>query len=417
MKKIAKSWGNVFSSEFEEIEHPLNDRIVLSFGNQNSYGDSSIPLNNLTIKKSFDNDNDNDNEYLSPSMTVNDFLLRKDKILYGTPGKSNVTIAGAVASDTHGKDNLWGGGFHKNVSSILLRVNDEMLEASRTKNTDLFETTIGGYGLTGQITGIKLSSSADFFDSYTTKYKHGNNIDDLLNSFSFANNNFWIGWVDLLDKNKKWISESSSPNNISNKNILKPVNNTSFNNPISLSFIGKNKLKSLSLINNLYFYHHKNKHNKNKNLNNILYPISKFTDTRLISKKNKIIQVQFSLPIEKSNQIDGLLEKLIFKQNPLLCSVKRISKPEFQNNLSFLQDGWTFAVDFVSEDFNHLSIRDFYSDLIRNNGKIYLAKDSTLNEDEFHEMYPEYQEWIKIVNKYDKQNSFQSLMSKRLRLK
>jgi len=82
-----------------------------------------------------------------------------------------------------------------------------------------------------------------------------------------------------------------------------------------------------------------------------------------------------------------------------------------------LQDGWTFAVDFASEDFNHLSIRDFYSDLIRNNGKIYLAKDSTLNEDEFHEMYPEYQEWIKIVNKYDKQNSFQSLMSKRLRLK
>ena len=38
MKKIAKSWGNIFSSEFEEIEYPMNDRVVLSFGNQNSYG-------------------------------------------------------------------------------------------------------------------------------------------------------------------------------------------------------------------------------------------------------------------------------------------------------------------------------------------------------------------------------------------
>ena len=413
MKKIAKSWGNIFSSKFEEIEYPMNDRVVLSFGNQNSYGDSSIPLNNLTIKDSYNNDN----SYLSPSMTVHDFLLSKDKFLYGTPGRSNVTIAGAVASDTHGKDNLWGGGFHKNVDTILLRINDEILEASRTKNIDLFETTIGGYGLTGQITGIKLSGNAEFFDSYTTKYKYGEHINNLLNSFSFVNNNFWVGWVDLLDKNKKWISESSTPDTVSSNNEIKFRNNLSSNIPISLSFIGKNKLRSLSLINNFYFYFHKNRNDKSKKLNNILYPISKFTDTRLISSKNKIIQVQFSLPIEKTNQIDQLLEKLIYKQNPLLCSVKRIANPEFQNNLSFLQDGWTFAVDFVYEDFNHLSIRDFYSDLIKNNGKIYLAKDSTLKKEEFHEMYPEYQEWIKIVNKYDKNKSFQSLMSKRLNLK
>lgn len=29
MKKIAKSWGNIFSSEFEEIDYPMNDRVVL----------------------------------------------------------------------------------------------------------------------------------------------------------------------------------------------------------------------------------------------------------------------------------------------------------------------------------------------------------------------------------------------------
>ena len=413
MKRDIRSWGNIFNKEVEEINFPIGDQFVLSFGNQNSYGDSSLPLNNFTVKNTYVNKN---NYYLSPTTTINDYLLSKNKIIYGIPGKSNVTLAGAIASDTHGKDNLWGGGFHKNVDSILIRINDEIIRASRTENVDLFEATIGGYGLSGQIIGVKLRSNTDIFNSYITRYNFGNNVENLLDSFSFVKNNYWVGWVDLLDKKKKWISESSSPIRNNNYNFTSSKNDFS-DIPMGLAFVGKNRLKSLSFINNFYFYLHKNKKDKYKKLNDILYPISKFTDTRLISKKNKIIQVQFSIPIAKAKQADHLLEKLIFNQRPLLCSVKRISNPEFNNNLSFLQDGWTFAIDFAYEDFDHLSIRDFYSELIKNNGKIYLAKDSTLRPDEFHKMFPEYKRWIEVVNYYDKNKNFQSLMSKRLNLK
>ena len=38
--------------------------------------------------------------------------------IYGTPGKSDVTIAGP-ASDTHGKDNSWGGSFYKMLKKYI----------------------------------------------------------------------------------------------------------------------------------------------------------------------------------------------------------------------------------------------------------------------------------------------------------
>ena len=248
MKRDIRSWGNIFNKEVEEINFPIGDQFVLSFGNQNSYGDSSLPLNNFTVKNTYVNKN---NYYLSPTTTINDYLLSKNKIIYGIPGKSNVTLAGAIASDTHGKDNLWGGGFHKNVDSILIRINDEIIRASRTENVDLFEATIGGYGLSGQIIGVKLRSNTDIFNSYITRYNFGNNVENLLDSFSFVKNNYWVGWVDLLDKKKKWISESSSPIRNNNYNFTSSKNDFS-DIPMGLAFVVKNRLKSLSFINNFY---------------------------------------------------------------------------------------------------------------------------------------------------------------------
>ena len=46
-----------------------------------------------------------------------------------------------------------------------------------------------------------------------------------------------------------------------------------------------------------------------------------------------------------------------------------------------------------------------------------MAKDSTLNQEEFKEMYPNFQNWEQIVKSVDPDNIFQSKMSKRLGIK
>ena len=108
---------------------------------------------------------------------------------------------------------------------------------------------------------------------------------------------------------------------------------------------------------------------------------------------------------------------LIFNQNPILCSLKKLSENTNYQNLSFTQDGWTVAVDFSAKYFDHNSIRIFYKKLIEMGGKIYLAKDSTLKESEFKAMYSSFYQWREVVKKIDPNNLFQSELSYRLGLK
>ena len=119
----------------------------LSVGNQNSYGDASIPKGKYIL-----------NHYESKNVSTSVFDYQTDNmlLLFGVPGKSNVTIGGAIAADTHGKDNHWGGSFSKNVKKIKLATKKGCIVADRENNFDVFQTTVGGYGLTGSIVDVEL---------------------------------------------------------------------------------------------------------------------------------------------------------------------------------------------------------------------------------------------------------------------
>ena len=65
--------------------------------------------------------------------TVYNYQIKHGYYLYGTPGKSDVTIAGAIASDTHGKDNNWGGSFYKNVKKYIYQFTEKKLKQVEKK--------------------------------------------------------------------------------------------------------------------------------------------------------------------------------------------------------------------------------------------------------------------------------------------
>jgi len=416
MKKEIKSWGQnhrKFVSVQNQNKKIINQ--VISVGNLNSYGDACIPINNNLIMNNHKTSENKD--YVFSNETIQSYLKRTHNLLTGIPGKSNVTIAGAVAADTHGKDNLWGGSFSRNIKSIKIMLpNQGIVEVSRTKDKDIFFATIGGFGLTGNIISVEFyRNNKKFNNLYSIETSTGNGINNLVKSFDSTEGFYWIAWINLLDKKHKWVSETAQPISIQgNKEfLLKDYHDLS----ISLSPIGQNRLHMMNVINSCYYYSSKLRRNKKKYFRDVIYPLSRFTDTRNISNSRKIIQVQFSIPKSKEDELENLLSLLVTGQVPLLCSLKRLRAKEHGINLSFVQDGWTAAVDFAEKEFDHKSIRIFYSELIKQGGKIYLAKDSTLNVSEFNDMYPDADTWKKIVKEVDKNNLFQSSLSKRLNIK
>lgn len=414
VKKNITSWGNIYEAKVEEVNRIDSSSGILAIGNSNSYGDVGVPVSKIISNKNFENTE----KFLDSNLTILKYLQSHKKMLFGIPGKSSVTLGGAVASDVHGKDGAWGGSFHNNIEEIsLLTPVNKVVLCSRTKSPEIFWSTVGGFGLTGVVLGIKLKNELPLkSNNFKTQLIKGEGIGELFKNFDQEFGHYCVGWVDLFSSNFRWVIESSVAinNETGYKVNYKELHlDTNFN----LASIGKNKFNSMAFINWTYFKTKKNHSVSVKPINNVLFPLSYLSDTRNISKNKKIIQIQFSIPTMHQDKLHDLLKKLIYKQIPILCSIKKLSKNESELNLSFVQEGWTVAVDFSYQNFNFVEIRKFYKELIKLNGKVYLAKDSTLQESEFKEMYENFSNWQQIVKHIDPHKVFQSKLSLRLGLK
>lgn len=416
--RLIKSWGNNFQKNVKIVNTFNSHKHLLTFGNNNSYGDVSIPYGEYQFDPEIKS---NESKFVNPKLTISEYMSTYKNTLTSIPGKSDVTLGGAAASDVHGKDSFYNGSFIKNIKALkVLTSEGKLIECDRENYSELFYATVGGYGLTGTIIGIELFQN-DYLNNilFDTVVFTGYEINNLLNQFSKIESGFSVAWIDTLSKNLNWVLEVSHPTGIKSKKN-KSLNKKKFQNikpTLSFSLIGKNKFGLMSLINKIYFFLKRRRKNYFKNFEEVFYPLSLFTDTRLISKKQKIIQVQFSIPEKNQNAIPELIFLLTKKQSPLLCSLKRLGDNESSSNLSFIQKGWTIAIDFPYYEFNKIEIRKFIKFLIENDGKIYLAKDSIITDKEFQQMYRNHTIWMKIAKKYDPNSIFQSLLSKRLKIK
>lgn len=141
-------------------------RSTLALGAARSYGDVCLNRNNELVRMTaldrlIEADWSTGIIRAEAGLTLDELLrivVPKGWFLPVTPGTKFVTLGGAVANDVHGKNHESAGTIGCHVRRIgLARSSGEVLELSEGGNTDLFQATIGGLGLTGLILWIDLA--------------------------------------------------------------------------------------------------------------------------------------------------------------------------------------------------------------------------------------------------------------------
>ena len=407
----------------------LNKKKILCIGSSLSWYDTILNTNNIIInlkkfEKTFDLNKETKILTVSASYKINEIL---DKLscnnlsLYSIPGHLDVTIGGCVANDVHGKDTFKFGNFGNHILDIeIILPNKKIIICSDQLDKNLFLATIGGLGLTGVITKIriKLKKISNF---YETKSIMCSNYKELIKSL-YDNKEIYdyvYGWVDIhstkdsfgrgvIFKSKKKLDAVTLKKTLFSENKV-----LTYLKGLLFSFcIRKNLVKYLNFV--FYFTHLINK-NKIQSYKNITSPLK---DSGLDLKKIKLCPPNSFYEIQvilKNENLIPSLYKFIKKCQDLKLQGSIVGiKMHKKNNafISFSDNGISINVNHIFKQHDKESValkfKALHDFVIENNFKINIAKDFFFDKKSFEKNYDNSSEFFSTRKRIDEMNLFQS---------
>ena len=117
------------------------------------------------------------------------------------PGTMFPTLGGCVSMNIHGKNNFRVGPFGEHVLEFdLLTARGAVLRCSREENSDVFHAVIGGLGLLGAVTRVKLRLKRLETGVLRVRSVSARNLDGMFDVFErwLPNADYCVGWVDCI---------------------------------------------------------------------------------------------------------------------------------------------------------------------------------------------------------------------------
>ena len=342
------------------------------------------------------------------------------------PGTKFVTIGGAIANDIHGKAHHIDGSFVNCVLSFTILVaNGRVLTASRTENEDLFWANFGGLGLLGVIltATIKLRKiETTYFKQKSVVIKDLDHMLEALDTYDHEYN-YSVAWIDALAKGKKL---GRGVLTLGNAAKLSDLPETLKSNPLKLHTNGKLAVPfflpsfvlnglTVRILNKVIAFV-QNSPKEFIHYEKFFFPLDAINNWNKGYGKRGFVQYQFVIPEENGKQnLKEILEMIADSGcTPFLNVFKRMG--DGQGILSFPFKGYTLAIDFPVTKQLLTFTPKLDAKVLAAGGRLYLGKDALLNEAMFKQMYPEYNQWLSIKQKYDPAAAFSSNISRRLGL-
>ena len=121
------------------------------------------------------------------------------------PGTMRPTLGGCVAMNIHGKNNFRVGPFGDHVLELdLVTPGGQKLTLSRAENPDVFHAVIGGLGMLGAVTRVKLKLKKVHGGKLRVESISGKSLDEMFDIFEqrLAKSDYLVGWVDCFARGK-----------------------------------------------------------------------------------------------------------------------------------------------------------------------------------------------------------------------
>ncbi len=355
------------------------------------------------------------------------------------PGTMFPTLGGCVAMNIHGKNNFSVGPFGEHVLELeLLTVDGRRLRLSPTENSELFYATIGGAGLLGIVTRIKLKLKKVESGLLRVEPMAARSFGEMVDLFEarLPKSDYLVGWIDCFARGAGLgRGEIHQANYVPAGEVEDAKGSLAIDRqilpPTILGFPRQHIWKVLKLTNNDISW---------QMLNTVKYLMARVKprgstylqshvafaflldyvpNWRLSYGRAGFVQYQLFVPEESAPRVIPEVLKLCQERGLVsyLGVFKRHRVDKFL--LSHAVDGYSLALDFSARDLPKLNslAREMTARVLDSGGKFYLAKDLLLQADELARAYGDrLARFSAIKQQLDPEGLLTSDLAKRLRL-
>jgi FAD/FMN-containing dehydrogenase len=379
---------------------------TLPFGNGRSYGDSCMAASDHVLQlrplnRFIEADWEKGEICAEAGVTLGEILqlaIPRGWFLRVTPGTRHVTLGGAVANDVHGKNHHRCGTFaHSLVCFELHRSVQSPMVCSLRENPQWFAATIGGLGLTGVITWVRIrlrKIQSSLIDSTRVRFDC---LDDFfaLSADMDAQHEYSVAWIDCLAKGNALGRGCFTAGDHCVAGRLEVAAPRSLSVPIRPPVSLINSL-TLKLFNDHYWKRQPaNGQHQKVSYSSFFYPLDRIENWNRIYGRRGFQQFQCVLPASVAAVALAELLKSIARSGSgsFLAVLKRCGDIPSPGWLSFPMPGTSLALDFPHDIDLPKKLLPRLDAIVREaGGRLYPAKDAHMSGSDFRQAYPAWEQ-------------------------